>query len=174
MDESLRTRIRYTPTHVAQADARSVRSSCITAAGLPRAAIGEHRGKTRRWRSRPNRPALKLRFEGALPSRFRLDRQSPDRTHSGGLAILWRSAEVARQTHGSIHRDSPLSIDNGADPVHRNTQGTRQLVQADIDFLELVFKQFARMNGRQFPSLWHLNQAAINRSRSTLSLRSPQ
>jgi hypothetical protein len=50
--------------------------------------------------------------------------------------ILRRFAEIPGQTHRGIHGDGPLSVDDLADPVHRNPERAPQFVQADTNLTE--------------------------------------
>ena len=51
---------------------------------------------------------------------------------------VMRCAEIPGQAHGGVHDDSPPSVDDVADPVHRNPERARQFVEADLDFPEFV------------------------------------
>ena len=77
--------------------------------------------------------------------------------------ILRRCAEIPGQTHRGVHGDSPPPVNDGAYPVHRNPERARQFVEADVDFLEFGFEEFARMDRWYLPSLCHsFNGAVIN------------
>jgi len=52
--------------------------------------------------------------------------------------ILRRGPEIPRQAHGSVHCNSPLPFDDGADSVHRNPQGAPEFVQADTNFNDFI------------------------------------
>src|ERR1039458_3008281 len=69
--------------------------------------------------------------------------------------VLRRRPEIPGQTHRGVHGDGPVSVDDGADPVHRNPERAPQFVQADANLIQFTPEQFARVDGRQFPSLSH-------------------
>ena len=64
--------------------------------------------------------------------------------------ILRRSAEKQGQPDSRIRRDRPLSIDNGADPVHRHADVPREPVEADTGLPQILVKDEAGMNWSKF------------------------